>query len=153
MKAPYKKPLSSEALDSTPAHTLKGRGRECVNTLCPRGGHILRDYGNRKFQRPVEVAASTGQLAFLEIHKTNRHHRKDSGHQGGQHIPEEVHHGSNLLSEDMPTAALYAYEGMGGKCLPGVVLPTVCRRLENSPSLGQGVRPPSASEMGTSSVM
>ena len=34
----------------------------------------------------------------------NRHSRKDAGQKTGQHIPEEVLHGHNLLSEDVPTA-------------------------------------------------
>ena len=34
----------------------------------------------------------------------NRHSRKDAGQETGQHIPEEVLHGHNLLSEDAPTA-------------------------------------------------
>ena len=33
----------------------------------------------------------------------NRHSRKDAGQKTGQHIPEEVLHGHNPLSEDAPT--------------------------------------------------
>ena len=37
----------------------------------------------------------------------NRHSRKNGGKPGCQHVPEEVSHGENLLSEERPTAATY----------------------------------------------
>ena len=34
----------------------------------------------------------------------NRHSRKNGGKPSCQHVPEEVSHGENLLSEECPTA-------------------------------------------------
>lgn len=36
----------------------------------------------------------------------NRHSREKAGQESGQHIPEEVLHGSILLSENAPTRKL-----------------------------------------------
>ncbi len=68
----------------------------------PRVGHVPRDFGNLKFLPPVRVAPPTGATA-LEVHKMNRHSRKNGGKPGCQHVPEEVSHGENLLSEECPT--------------------------------------------------
>lgn len=44
----------------------------------------------------------------------NRHSRKNGGKPGCQHVPEEVSHGENLLSEECPTARKVAANGEKG---------------------------------------
>ena len=60
---------------------------------------------NKSFavSEPRWKLTSTGATASLEIHKMNRHCRKNGGHKRGQHVPEEVLHGCILLSENVPT--------------------------------------------------
>ena len=60
------------------------------------------------FENPVLAPrrnfTSYGATA-LEVHEMNRHSRKYGGKPSCQHVPEEVSHGENLLSEECPTAA------------------------------------------------
>ena len=44
----------------------------------------------------------------------NRHSRKNGGKPSCQHVPEEVSHGENLLSEECPTARKVAANGEKG---------------------------------------
>lgn len=71
----------------------------------PRVGHVPRESLGSVSQvcAPVRVAPPTGATA-LEVHKMNRHSRKNGGKPSCQHVPEEVSHGENLLSEECPTA-------------------------------------------------
>ena len=99
VKAPYKKPLSSEALDSTPAHTLKGRGRECANTLCPRDGLHSALLDNVLF-RPVRGASSYRQTHLIK--QTSDQISQQSANGVDQNRPEQLHHRHHLLSERSP---------------------------------------------------
>ena len=65
-------------------------------------GHVPQDYLISGL-RPVGMPLPTGHCV-LEVHHMNRHSRKDAGQETDQHIPEEVLHGHNPLSEDAPTA-------------------------------------------------
>ena len=81
------------------------KGGKCANTNRPVWG-TSPGFVQSKFFAPVREPPPTGATA-LEVHKMNRHSRKNGGKPSCQHVPEEVSHGENLLSGGGPTAATY----------------------------------------------
>ena len=81
------------------------KGGKCANTHRPVWG-TSPGFVQSKFFAPVREPPPTGATA-LEVHKMNRHSRKNGGKPSCQHVPEEVSHGENLLSGGGPTAATY----------------------------------------------
>ena len=63
-------------------------------------------------------ALPTGATAFLEIQQANHQSRKNGGHKRGQHIPEKVLHGVNLLCGGRPRRQTmlfhYPFQGAAG---------------------------------------
>ena len=76
-------------------------GGKCANTRRPVG-HVPRKSFDLQFLRPVGIATSYGATA-LQAQKMSRYSRKKAGQKSGQHVPEEVLHGVNLLPEECPT--------------------------------------------------
>ena len=92
---------------------LKGKkGGKCANTHRPVWG-TSPGFVQSKFFAPVRDPPPTGATA-LEVHEMNRHSRKNGGKPSCQHVPEEVSHGENLLSEECPTARNVAANGQKG---------------------------------------
>ena len=87
-------------------------GGKCANTRRPVG-HVPRKSFDLQFLRPVGIATSYGATA-LQAQKVSCHSRKKAGQKSGQHVPEEVSHGENLLSEECPTARKVAANGEKG---------------------------------------
>jgi len=88
------------------------KGGKCANTHRPVWG-TSPGFVQSKFFAPVREPPPTGATA-LEVHKMNRHSRKNGGKPSCQHVPEEVSHGENLLSEECPTARKVAANGEKG---------------------------------------
>ena len=76
------------------------KGGKCSNTHRPVWG-TSPGFVQSKFFAPVRVAPPTGATA-LEVHKMNRHSRKNGGKPGCQHVPEEVSHGVSSFREAAP---------------------------------------------------
>ena len=89
------------------------KGGKCANTHRPVWG-TSPGFVQSKFFAPVRDAPPTGATA-LEVHEMNRHSRKNGGKPSCQHVPEEVSHGENLLSEECPTARNVAGKRQNGK--------------------------------------
>ena len=75
-------------------------GGKCANTRRPVG-HVPRDWEITSFL-PRRNITSYGATA-LQAQKMSRYSRKKAGQKSGQHVPEEVLHGVNLLPEECPT--------------------------------------------------
>ena len=93
-------------------YLLEKKGGKCANTHRPVWG-TSPGFVQSKFFAPVREPPPTGATA-LEVHEMNRHSRKNGGKPGCQHVPEEVSHGENLLSEECPTARKVAANGEKG---------------------------------------
>lgn len=78
-------------------------GRQVLEHSPPRVGHVPRESLGSVSQvsAPVGDPPPTGATA-LEVHKMNRHSRKNGGKPSCQHVPEEVSHGVSSFREAAP---------------------------------------------------
>ena len=76
------------------------KGGKCANTHRPVWG-TSPGFVQSKFFAPVREPPPTGATA-LEVHKMNRHSRKNGGKPSCQHVPEEVSHGVSSFREAAP---------------------------------------------------
>lgn len=84
-----------------------------LDTLTAPCGARPPRFWESQVSAPVGDPPPTGATA-LEVHEMNRHSRKNGGKPSCQHVPEEVSHGENLLSEECPTARKVAANGEKG---------------------------------------
>ena len=81
-------------------YLLEKKGGKCANTHRPVWG-TSPGFVQSKFFAPVREPPPTGATA-LEVHKMNRHSRKNGGKPSCQHVPEEVSHGVSSFREAAP---------------------------------------------------
>ena len=80
-------------------------GGKCANTHRPVWG-TSPGFVQSKFFAPVREPPPTGATA-LEVHKMNRHSRKNGGKPSCQHVPEEVLHGVTSFRRSAPLGENY----------------------------------------------